>query len=58
MGGALISLAWLANDRAWQAPAGGQRRADWVGHPPAFLPGPAVAKTEFIGHGGTETTFK
>ena len=27
-------------------------------HPPAFLPGPGVAKTEFTGHGGTKTTFK
>lgn len=27
-------------------------------HPPVFLPGPGVAKTEFLGFGGTEITIK
>jgi 2-keto-4-pentenoate hydratase len=27
-------------------------------HPPVFLPGPGVAKTEFVGLGGTETSYK
>jgi len=27
-------------------------------HPPVFLPGPGVAKTEFVGLGGTEITVK
>ncbi len=27
-------------------------------HTPVFLPGPGVAKTEFVGIGGTEITVK
>jgi hypothetical protein len=27
-------------------------------HPPAFLPGPGVARTEFEGLGGTEITIQ
>ncbi len=27
-------------------------------HPPVFLPGPGKAKTEFVGLGGTETSYK
>jgi hypothetical protein len=39
MGGALISLAWLANaDRARQAPQGGRLVLTGSVHPPAFLP--------------------
>ncbi|HEV7546324.1 MAG TPA: hypothetical protein VGO42_17325, partial [Reyranella sp.] len=60
MGGALISLAWLANKLL----ANGKHLQ--VGdviltgsvHPPVFLPGPGVAKTEFVGLGGSAITIQ
>lgn len=60
MGGAMISLAWLANtllahDKYLQA---GDVILTGSVHPPVFLPGPGVAKTEFIGLGGSEITVK
>lgn len=61
MGAMPISLAWLANklnEGGW----GGLKTGDLVltgsVHPPAFLPGPGVARTEFEGLGGTEITIK
>ena len=51
MGGALISLAWLANKliaHGKHLKAGDVILTGSV-HPPAFLPGPGVAKTEFVG---------
>lgn len=60
MGGALISLAWLANKLI----ANGKhlRAGDVIltgsVHPPQFLPGPGVAKTEFKGLGGAEITVR
>jgi 2-oxo-3-hexenedioate decarboxylase/2-keto-4-pentenoate hydratase len=59
MGGALISLAWLANKliaygKYLQA---GDVILTGSVHPPVFLPGPGVAKTEFVGFGGTEITI-
>jgi 2-keto-4-pentenoate hydratase len=60
MGGALISLAWLAN--ALIAHGKHLKAGDVIltgsVHPPVFLPGPGVAKTEFVGVGGTEFSFK
>ena len=58
MGGALISLAWLANklsEHGKHLKAGDVILTGSV-HPPVFLPGPGVAKTEFVGIGGTEIT--
>jgi 2-oxo-3-hexenedioate decarboxylase/2-keto-4-pentenoate hydratase len=60
MGGALISLAWLANkliEHGKHLKAGDVILTGSV-HPPVFLPGPGVAKTEFVGLGGTEITLK
>jgi 2-keto-4-pentenoate hydratase len=60
MGGALISLAWLANkliEHGKHLKAGDVILTGSV-HPPVFLPGPGVAKTEFIGLGGTEITVR
>jgi 2-keto-4-pentenoate hydratase len=60
MGSALISLAWLANkliEHGKHLQAGDVVLTGSV-HPPVFLPGPGIAKTEFIGLGGTETTYK
>ena len=60
MGGALISLAWLANKlnaHGRHLKAGDLVLTGSV-HPPAFLPGTGVAKTEFIGLGSTEITIK
>lgn len=60
MGGALISLSWLANkliEHSKHLHAGDVVLTGTV-HPPAFLPGSGVARTEFIGFGGTEITFK
>ncbi len=60
MGGALISLAWLAN----RLIANGKhlKSGDIIltgsVHPPQFLPGPGVAKTEFVGLGGAQITVK
>jgi 2-keto-4-pentenoate hydratase len=60
MGGAMISLAWLANTlikHGTSLKAGDVILTGSV-HPPVFLPGPGVAKTEFVGLGGTEITVK
>jgi 2-keto-4-pentenoate hydratase len=60
MGSALISLAWLANkliEHGKHLKAGDVILTGSV-HPPVFLPGPGTTKTEFVGVGGTETTFK
>ena len=60
MGSALISLAWLAN--ALNKHSTGLKAGDLIltgsVHPPAFLPGTGVARTEFEGLGGTEITIK
>ena len=60
MGSALISLAWLANkltEHGKHLKAGDVILTGSV-HPPVFLPGPGMAKTEFVGLGGTETSYK
>jgi 2-keto-4-pentenoate hydratase len=59
MGGALISLAWLANkllEHGKQLRAGDVVLTGSV-HPPQFLPGPGTARAEFVGHGGCSVTF-
>lgn len=60
MGGAMISLAWLANrlianGKYLQA---GDIILTGSVHPPQFLPGPGKASTEFVGLGGTEITVE
>jgi 2-keto-4-pentenoate hydratase len=60
MGGAMISLAWLANKllangKVLQA---GDVILTGSVHPPVFLPGPGTAKTEFVGLGGSAITIK
>jgi 2-oxo-3-hexenedioate decarboxylase/2-keto-4-pentenoate hydratase len=60
MGSALISLAWLANKlnaHGKMLKAGDLVLTGSV-HPPAFLPGKGVARTEFEGLGGTEITIE
>jgi 2-keto-4-pentenoate hydratase len=60
MGSAMISLAWLANklnEHGKQLKAGDLVLTGSV-HPPAFLPGPGKARTEFEGLGGTEIMVK
>jgi 2-keto-4-pentenoate hydratase len=60
MGSALISLAWLANkllEHGKHLKAGDVILTGSV-HPPVFLPGPGTARTEFVGLGGTETSYK
>jgi 2-oxo-3-hexenedioate decarboxylase/2-keto-4-pentenoate hydratase len=60
MGGALISLAWLANKllaNGKHLQAGDVILTGSV-HPPVFLPGPGVAKTEFVGLGGSAITIQ
>jgi len=60
MGSAMISLAWLANklnEHGKQLKAGDLVLTGSV-HPPAFLPGPGKARTEFEGLGATEITVK
>ncbi len=60
MGSAMISLAWLANkliEHGRLLKAGDLVLTGSV-HPPAFLPGTGVARTEFEGLGGTEITIK
>ncbi len=60
MGSALISLAWLANtltQHGKMLKAGDVILTGSV-HPPAFLPGKGVARTEFEGLGGTDVTIK
>jgi 2-oxo-3-hexenedioate decarboxylase/2-keto-4-pentenoate hydratase len=59
MGGMPISLAWLANKlngHGRMLKAGDVVLTGSV-HPPAFLPGSGVARTEFEGLGGTEITI-
>lgn len=60
MGGAMIALAWLANklrEHGKHLKAGDVILTGSV-HTPVFLPGPGVTRTEFVGLGGTESTFK
>lgn len=60
MGSAMISLAWLANkllSHGKHLRAGDLILTGSV-HPPAFLGGKGVARTEFEGLGGTEITIK
>lgn len=60
MGAMPISLAWLANklnEHGKMLKAGDLVLTGSV-HPPAFLPGPGVARTEFAGLGGTEVRIK
>lgn len=60
MGGAMISLAWLANRliaNGKHLKAGDVILSGSV-HPPQFLPGPGKAKSEFTGLGGAEITVK
>ena len=60
MGAMPISLAWLANklnEHGKMLKAGDLVLTGSV-HPPAFLPGKGVARTEFAGLGGTEVTIK
>jgi 2-oxo-3-hexenedioate decarboxylase/2-keto-4-pentenoate hydratase len=60
MGSALISLAWLANkltEHGRMLKAGDLVLTGSV-HPPAFLPGKGVARTEFEGLGGTDITLE
>jgi 2-keto-4-pentenoate hydratase len=60
MGAMPISLAWLANkliEHGKHLKAGDLILTGSV-HPPAFLPGKGLARTEFEGFGGTEITIK
>ncbi|MFZ5781113.1 MAG: 2-keto-4-pentenoate hydratase [Pseudomonadota bacterium] len=60
MGGAMIALAWLANkliEHGKHLKAGDVVLTGSV-HPPVFLPGPGVAKTEFVGLGGSSITVR
>lgn len=60
MGSALVSLAWLANkliEHGKCLQAGDVVLTGSV-HPPVFLPGPGVARTEFMGLGGTEIVIR
>jgi len=60
MGSAMISLAWLANtlNKHGKMLKAGDLVLTGSVHPPAFLPGKGVARTEFEGLGGTEVTIK
>ena len=60
MGSAMISLAWLANtlNKHGKMLKAGDMILTGSVHPPAFLPGPGVARTEFEGLGETEITIK
>jgi len=60
MGSALISLAWLANtlNKHGKMLKAGDLVLTGSVHPPAFLPGKGVARTEFEGLGGTDVTIK
>jgi 2-oxo-3-hexenedioate decarboxylase/2-keto-4-pentenoate hydratase len=60
MGGAMISLAWLANkliEHGKHLRAGDLILTGSV-HPPQFLPGPGKASAEFVGLGGVEITVR
>lgn len=59
MGGALISLAWLANkliEHGKRLKAGDIVLTGSV-HVPQFLPGPGAARTEFVGVGSCAVSF-
>jgi 2-keto-4-pentenoate hydratase len=60
MGSAMISLAWLANtlNKHGKMLKAGDLVLTGSVHPPAFLPGKGVARTEFEGLGGTEVTIR
>ena len=60
MGSAMISLAWLANtlNKHGKMLKAGDLVLTGSVHPPAFLPGKGVARTEFEGLGGTDVTIK
>jgi 2-keto-4-pentenoate hydratase len=60
MGSAMISLAWLANtlNKHGRMLKAGDLILTGSVHPPAFLPGKGVARTEFEGLGGTEVTIR
>lgn len=60
MGGALISLAWLANRLIANGKMLKEGETVLTGsvHPPQFLPGPGKAKSEFKGIGSAEITVK
>jgi 2-oxo-3-hexenedioate decarboxylase/2-keto-4-pentenoate hydratase len=60
MGSAMNSLAWLANrlNAHGRMLKAGDLVLTGSVHPPAFLPGTGVARTEFEGLGGTEITIK
>ena len=60
MGSAMISLAWLANTllKHGKMLKAGDLILTGSVHPPAFLQGKGVARTEFEGLGGTEVTIK
>jgi 2-keto-4-pentenoate hydratase len=60
MGGPLISMARLANRmiaHGKHLQAGDIILSGSV-HPPQFLAGPGIAKTEFVGLGGVSVTVK
>ena len=60
MGGAMISLAWLANkliEHGKHLKAGDLILTGSV-HPPQFLPGSGKASAEFVGLGGAEITVR
>ncbi|UYN93232.1 MAG: hypothetical protein KIT25_14295 [Enhydrobacter sp.] len=60
MGGAMISLAWLANkliEHGKHLKAGDTVLTGSV-HPPQFLAGPGGAKSEFVGIGSASITVK
>jgi 2-keto-4-pentenoate hydratase len=60
MGGAMISLAWLANKLIEHGKHLKEGDAILTGsvHPPQFLPGPGRASAEFVGLGSTDITVK
>jgi 2-keto-4-pentenoate hydratase len=60
MGGMPISLAWLANklNEHGRVLKAGDLVLTGSVHPPAFLPGKGVARTEFAGLGETSITIK
>jgi 2-keto-4-pentenoate hydratase len=60
MGGAMISLAWLANKliSLGQHLKAGDVILTGSVHPPAFLGAKGMARTEFEGLGGTEITIR
>ncbi len=60
MGGAMIALAWLANtlNKHGKKLKAGDLILTGSVHPPAFLPGKGLARTEFEGLGGAEVTLR